>query len=94
MLVYTSVTKSYLPKARVLAKSVKHFHPDWTFVLLYSDDLPVGFDLKQEPFDEVLTIEQLGIPNWKAWVFGHAVVELCTAVKGPCLLYTSDAADE
>ena len=83
MLVYTSVTKSYLPKARVLAKSVKRFHPSWTFVLLYSDDLPVGFDLKQEPFDEVLTIEQLGIPNWKAWAFGHAVVELCTAVKGP-----------
>lgn len=83
MLVYTSITKSYLPKARVLARSVKHFHPDWTFVLLYSDDLPVGFDLKQEPFDEVLTIDQLGLPNWKAWAFGHAVVELCTAVKGP-----------
>jgi hypothetical protein len=83
MLVYTSVTKSYLPKARVLAKSVKHFHPDWIFVLLYSDDLPVGFDLKQESFDEVLAIEQLGLPNWKAWAFGHAVVELCTAVKGP-----------
>jgi hypothetical protein len=83
MLVYTSVTKSYLPKARVLAKSVKRFHPDWLFVLLYSDNLPAGFDLAQEPFDEVLTLEQLGFPNWKAWVFGHEVVELCTAVKGP-----------
>lgn len=83
MLVYTSVTKSYLPKARVLAKSVKRFHPDWNFVLLYSDELPAGFDLKQEPFDEVLTIDQLGLSNWKAWAFGHAVVELCTAVKGP-----------
>lgn len=83
MLVYTSITKSYLPKARVLAKSVKRFHPDWKFVLLYSDDLPAGFDLKQEPFDEVLTIDQLGLPNWRAWAFGHAVVELCTAVKGP-----------
>ena len=83
MLVYTSVTKSYLPKARVLAKSVKRFHPDWLFVLLYSDSLPVGFDLAREPFDEVLTVEQLGFPNWKAWAFGHEVVELCTAVKGP-----------
>jgi hypothetical protein len=83
MLVYTSVTKSYLPKARVLAKSVKRFHPDWTFVLLYSDDFPIGFDIKQEPFDEVLAIEQLGIPNWKSWAFGHDLVELCTAVKGP-----------
>jgi hypothetical protein len=83
MLVYTSVTKSYLPKARVLAKSVKNFHPDWRFVLLYSDNLPAGFDLTQEPFDEILTIDQLGIPNWRSWAFGHAVVELCTAVKGP-----------
>lgn len=83
MLVYTSVTKSYLPKARVLAKSVKRFHPDWTFVLLYSDDLPIGFDLEQEPFDEILTIDQLGLENWESWAFGHAVVELCTAVKGP-----------
>lgn len=83
MLVYTSITKSYLPKARVLAKSVKRFHPDWTFVLLYSDSLPNGFDLKREPFDEILTIEQIGIPDWKSWAFGHTVVELCTAVKGP-----------
>lgn len=52
-------------------------------MLLYSDDLPVGFDLKQEPFDEILTIEQLGLPNWRSWAFGHTVVELCTAVKGP-----------
>lgn len=83
MLVYTSITKSYLPKARVLAKSVKRFHPEWTFVLLFSDELPAGFDLNQEPFDEVLNIDQLGIPDWQSWAFGHAVVELCTAVKGP-----------
>lgn len=83
MLVYTSITKSYLPKARVLAKSVKRFHPDWVFVLLYSDDLPIGFDLEQEPFDELLRLDQLGLPGWKAWAFGHAIVELCTAVKGP-----------
>ncbi|MBC7459084.1 MAG: glycosyl transferase [Bdellovibrionaceae bacterium] len=83
MVVYTSITKSYMPKARVLAKSVKKFHPNWHFVLLYSDLLPDGFDLKNEPFDEVMTLDQLQIPNWKSWAFGHALVELCTAVKGP-----------
>ncbi len=82
MHVYTSITKSYLPKARVLAKSVKKFHPDWTFVLLYSDDLPENFDLSKEPFDEIITIDKLGIPNWQRWAFGHTIVELCTAVKG------------
>lgn len=82
MLVYTSVTKSYLPKARVLASSVKRFHPDWTFVLLYSDELPQGFDLQKESFDEVLMLKDLGIPDWESWAFGHTIVELCTAVKG------------
>lgn len=82
MLVYTSITKSYLPKARVLAKSVKSFHPEWTFVLLFSDDLPAHFDLAKEPFDEVLMIHQLPLENWRQWAFGHSIVELCTAVKG------------
>lgn len=82
MLVYTSVTKSYIPKARVLARSVKRFHPDWSFYLVLSDNLPSKFDLANEPFDGVLTIDQLGIPGWKSWAFGHSIVELCTAVKG------------
>ena len=56
MLIYTSVTRSYIPKARVLATSVKKFHPDWFFVLLLSDTIPRGFDLTDEPFDEILTI--------------------------------------
>ena len=63
MLVYTSVTKSYIPKARVLARSVKRFHPDWSFQLVLSDNLPTRFDLANEPFDGVLTIDQLGIPS-------------------------------
>lgn len=83
MLVYTSITKSYLPKARVLAKSLKKYHPDWKFVVVFSDDFPSGFDIKNEPFDEILTIDKLGIPDWRSWAFCHDVVELCTAVKGP-----------
>lgn len=82
MLVFTSVTKSYIPKARVLAKSLKRFHPDWQFQLVLSDDLPANFDLSQEPFDGVVTLDRLGIPGWQSWAFGHTVVELCTAVKG------------
>jgi hypothetical protein len=82
MIVYTSVTKSYIPKARVLAESVKQFHPDWKFILLLSDSIPDKFDLSRENFDEILTLEQLPLQNRKAWTFGHSVVELCTAVKG------------
>ena len=87
MLIYTSVTRSYIPKARVLATSVKKFHPDWFFVLLLSDTIPMGFDLTDEPFDEILTLEQLPLQNMHAWVFGHSIVELCTAVKGAAAEY-------
>ena len=80
MLVYTSITKSYLPKARVLAISIKKFHPDWYFVLLLSDSLPEDFNLDSEPFDEILLANELNIPNFKSWAFCHSIVELCTAV--------------
>lgn len=82
MLVFTSITKSYLPKARVLAQSVKRIHPDWNFQVILSDVLPPNFNLANEPFDGVITLDDLGIPEWKSWAFGHTIVELCTAVKG------------
>lgn len=83
MLVYTSITKNYLPKARVLAKSLKKFHPEWDFYLVISDSLPAHFNLDDEPFDGLLTLQDLGINNYSSWSFGHSLVELCTAVKGP-----------
>lgn len=82
MLVYTSVTRSYLPKARVLAESLARWHPDWTFAVILSDVLPDDWDPAAWPFDHVVPLSELGIPDWKRWAFGHSVVELCTAVKG------------
>ncbi|AFT84806.1 hypothetical protein [Paraburkholderia phenoliruptrix] len=84
---YTSVSFSYLDRARVLAESVRKHHPDWTLWLLLSDEAPEGFhfDIAEEPFDYVVTIAELGIPEWKQWAFEHDVVELCTAVKGAML---------
>lgn len=81
MFVFTSVNNFYLPKARVLAHSVKKFHPNWTFVLLLADKLPEHFDLNNEPFDEVLLLENLPIDNIDHWMFQYNVEELCTAIK-------------
>ncbi|MTI65569.1 MAG: glycosyl transferase [Firmicutes bacterium] len=80
--VYTSITKSYIPKARVLAKSLKRFHPDWEFNVVFSDTLPLSFDLTKEPFDSVTLIDEFEIPDKEQWIFKHSIVELCTAVKG------------
>lgn len=81
---YTSITFSYLAKARVLAWSLKRYHPDWTFWVCITDREPEGFtfDLDQEHFDYVIWGDQLPIKNIKGWLFKHDIIEICTAVKG------------
>jgi len=81
---YTSATFSYLDRARVWAESVRRFHPEWEIVLLLSDEAPAGFkfDPDREAFDRIVHISELGIEDWRRWMFGHDIVELCTAVKG------------
>lgn len=79
---YTSITANYLPKARVLAASLKRFHPEAQFHLLLADSLSgiPARDLRE--FDSILTVDDLPIPERRAWAFQHSVVELCTAIKG------------
>lgn len=87
MYFYTSITTNYLPKARVLAKTLKQYNQDAIFYLAIADDLPQNFDLKNEPFDEVLFIQDIiNVDNLAAWIFKHTVVELCTAIKAAAAL--------
>ncbi len=90
---YTSITANYLPKARVLAESVKNTDPDARFHLMLCDDTPPGFNLADEPFDSVILPEHLPIDNLAGWLFSHTVVELCTAVKGFALEYIFEERD-
>jgi len=85
VLCYSSFTFSYLNRARVLFQTLRRFHPEWELVALITDQPPAGFrfDPGQEPFDRVVWAEDLGIPDFQAWLFKHDVVEVCTAVKGP-----------
>lgn len=81
---YTSFNFHYLAKARVLAQTLKRHHPDWVMHACLCDREPEGFvfDLDKEPFDAVTWADDLDVPNLKGWMFGHEVVEFCTAVKG------------
>lgn len=81
---FTSATFSYLDRARVLATTLKKFHKEWILWLLLSDCEPSGFVFNEnlEPFDKVIRVTELNIPNFYSWIFKHDVVELCTAVKG------------
>ena len=80
--IYTSIAANYLPKARVLARSVKKFHPEFFFHIVLCDRIPDWFSLEDEPFDSLITIPDFGLSNPEAWIFKHTLVELSTAVKG------------
>lgn len=96
MHLFTSISANYLPKARVLAQSAKKNLARHQFHVILCDDLPDWFDIEHEPFDSVITIDELPIPHPIPWIFGHTVVELCTAVKGLAFLEIAKryAADE
>ncbi len=93
---YTSININYLPKARILAKSVKEFCPDSKFSLVFSDVMPQEIDPEKEPFDEIITIDKLDLPvlNLNFWIYKHTVVELCTAVKGQALVKFLDTGSD
>src|SRR5207248_7833511 len=80
--IYTSVAANYLAKARVFARSVKKFHPDFSFHIVLCDAVPDSFSLQQEPFDSLFTLRDLGLRNPEQWIFKHTLIELNTAVKG------------
>lgn len=90
---FTSITSNYIPKARVLATSVKTHNPDAVFCLMLADQLPENVNLADEPFDEVFFMEDLEITTLEAWIFKHSLVELCTAVKGPTFLKIFETTD-
>ena len=93
--VYTSFTFSYLSRARVLAESLRKHHPDWVIWAGITDLPPEGFDfdLAGEPFDRVLWTHEIFGETTEGWLFGHDIVEACTAVKGRMLQLLLDEPD-
>jgi hypothetical protein len=83
---FTSITTNYLPKARVLARSLRRHDPRGVVHLVLCDEPPAGFELSREPFHRLHLVGELGIPDLRRWLFKHDVVELCTAAKGPALV--------
>jgi len=83
--VFTSLTLSYLAKARVLARSVKRCNPSYRFYLVLAEPAPPslveGIASGREPFDRLVTIDDLPINNKLAWLFGLDVMEACTGVS-------------
>jgi hypothetical protein len=79
--IFTSAAVNYLPKVRALCRSIRRFHPEAVIHLALADERPAWLAPQGEPFDSILEIQDLGIPNWRAWTFMHNIVELSTAIK-------------
>jgi hypothetical protein len=110
--VFTSAALNYLPKVRVLFTSLRKYHPEWMLHFLLADerpshdrssDAPVAdevrpdFDLSKEPFDAIVSVRDLKIPDWQAWAFCHTLTELATAIKPfmlQCLLAAVKTGDK
>ncbi len=86
---FTSFSYSYLPRARVLAETLRLAHPDWPLWAVLVDEPPPGLDASAAlaGFDAVLAADGLSIPRFRSWLFKHDLVEACTAVKGAALLH-------
>lgn len=84
---FTSFSFSYLNRARVLAETLRRQHPDWTIWAVVTDKPPksFAFHLEAEDFDRMVTAEDLFGKETKRWLFGHDIVEACTAVKARAL---------
>ncbi|MFS0838720.1 glycosyltransferase [Paenibacillus sp. 1P03SA] len=87
MIVTTSICANYLPKAMVLAKSLKETNPTARFIvcLLEREIHPAARSC--EHFDEVILAKDLGIDQFDKFIFKHSIVEASTAVKGQLFLY-------
>lgn len=79
--VFTSAAYNYIPKVRLLFNSLRKYHPEFTLHLVLADEVRSDFDISKEPFDEIITLEDLEIPNLMSWIFEHDLVELATAIK-------------
>ena len=78
---FTSAALNYLPKVRLLCNTLKRFHPEIQIHFALADELTAPINLTAEPFDYVIPIDQLGIPDARRWIFKYNLTELSTAIK-------------
>ena len=96
MRIFTSANLAYLDRVAVLNESLKKYNPEVIFTLVLVDDFPSDQHQLRliSQFDQVITTESLGIPNYQSWSQKLSVVELCTAVKPFALQFLLSYGDD
>lgn len=83
LVIFTSVTRNYLAKARVLARSVKRLHGNNVeFHCVIADFLAADDAIYNiQEFDKIVDMASFEQTLDTSWLFMHALVETCTTVK-------------
>ncbi|MCX7310153.1 MAG: putative nucleotide-diphospho-sugar transferase [Alphaproteobacteria bacterium] len=81
VVVFTSLSRLYLPKARLFAASLRKFNPDWEYHILMNDSWPDDEGSELENVDLIVPIRQLAIDRKHGWIFGQDAEELCCASR-------------
>jgi hypothetical protein len=82
----TIITRDRLAWARTLVDSYLNHHPDGQCFVLVIDDTEGYFDPATEAF-ELITLEQLNLPELHSFIFKYTPFELCCALKPFVLEY-------
>lgn len=97
MIVFTSISMNYLPKAFAMAASLRRFHTNWQIHLLINDKITredqalLDAKIAEGLIDQFVLIDALPIENKANWIRKHTLVELCTATKGVYLKVLADS---
>ncbi len=91
--IFTSIISNYIPKARVLAETLRRHHPEISFHLFVCDAIPAHVEQSKEPFARIWTVQDLGIEDGEQWLFQRSLVEASTGIKGLALLKLLDLED-
>lgn len=96
MLVYTSICMNYLPKALILAKSLKDYNENVKFcVVLVEKEIPKAWPkIADELIDKVILAKELDFKDFDKFIFKHSIVEASTSIKGQALVYFLENEDD
>lgn len=85
MIFCTSICANYIPKAKVLASSLKKHNPAAVFVICLVERQIHDAANDFENFDLIIKADELEIVDFEGFIFKHSIVEASTAVKAHLL---------
>lgn len=87
MIVCTSICANYLPKAMILAESLKKFNPAYKMLVCLTErSIPNQFDVYHH-FDHIVLAKDIGYKDFDKHIFKHSIVEAATSVKARLFKY-------